>query len=95
MSLEEAIDKARAHESYKGKSLKTVGELKKALAAIPDETPLAFDDHGFGYRAWVFLSQHRWVTGQGIGYYSKDDPEKGLQTTELPQEVCVIEPTHL
>ena len=43
--------------------IKTVGALKKALAAIPDDTPLAIDDHGEGWGLKPpYLATHSWAT---------------------------------
>lgn len=92
-TLEELIAEVQTRQSYKGKTIKTVGELKQALAGIADGTPLAIADHGFGWGIKKpFLSERFYETDSGMVYCAKEDPNKS-GTRKLPVEVCVLEPS--
>lgn len=76
-----------------GPVIRTVGELKKALAKIPDNTPLAFDDISAGYgMAMPYVATHSWDGGDHNGYYRKGEKKNAGGYHLLEKPVCVIEP---
>ena len=78
--------------------LKTVGELKRALQGIPDDMPLAVDDHGIGWGLKPpFIATHSWQTMEHGGYCSAQDAVKPREANQaslhkLSHPVCVIQP---
>ncbi len=83
----------------KVRSLKTVGELKKALASIPDDTPLVIDDHspGWGIMPPTIVT-HSWQSDSHYGYCTAEeaknmekDPSRA-RPYKLDRPRCVIQP---
>ncbi len=80
-------------------SLKTVGELKKALEKIPDNTVLAIEDMGLGYGIKPpYIAQYQWQTDMHSGYVTELEAramrqdETKARPHKLEYPVCVIKP---
>lgn len=74
----------------KRKTLRTVGELRQALANFCDDMPLAIEDHGLGWGLQEPFTATRSITTYDHLIYT-DDPKRGKI---LPTEVCVLAPGH-
>jgi hypothetical protein len=79
--------------------LKTVGELKKALEKIPDDTVLAIEDMGLGYGLKPpYLAQYQWQTSMHMGYVSESEAaemrkdETKAKPYKMDRPVCVVAP---
>lgn len=90
-AIDKLVAQVTAHDSYKGKTIYTAGELKAALANIPDDTRLALSDIGPGWGLKKpFLSSYA-SRGEAFHYRTEHDPEKRIGAERLPKRVCVIE----